>query len=99
MSKQLQVSIKMGNQIVLAVTAAASVSTVLYTGKVHVTGGREAAAKSSDGRLDIIFLSQELPARVLILNNFSRQGGLPVFWEQCRSTRQLSKSNFLRRRP
>jgi Ohr subfamily peroxiredoxin len=26
---------------------------VLYTGKVHTTGGREGAARSSDGRLDI----------------------------------------------
>jgi Ohr subfamily peroxiredoxin len=43
----------MGNQIVFAATAAVSVSKVLYTGRVHVTGGREGAAKSSDGRLDI----------------------------------------------
>lgn len=26
---------------------------VLYTGKVHTTGGREGASRSSDGRLDI----------------------------------------------
>ena len=26
---------------------------VLYTGKVHTTGGREGAAQSSDGRLDV----------------------------------------------
>ncbi len=26
---------------------------VLYTGKVHTTGGREGAARSTDGRLDI----------------------------------------------
>jgi lipoyl-dependent peroxiredoxin len=26
---------------------------VLYTGKTHVTGGRDGAARSSDGRLDI----------------------------------------------
>lgn len=26
---------------------------VLYTGKTHVTGGRDGAAKSTDGRLDI----------------------------------------------
>src|ERR1700743_472142 len=30
-----------------------NISKVLYTGKVHITGGREGAAKSSDGRLDI----------------------------------------------
>jgi len=28
-------------------------SKVLYTGKTHTTGGREGAARSSDGRLDI----------------------------------------------
>ncbi|KAA0991983.1 organic hydroperoxide resistance protein [Dyadobacter aurulentus] len=43
----------MENQIVFAAKAAAPVNKVLYTGKVHVTGGREGAAKSSDGRLDI----------------------------------------------
>jgi Ohr subfamily peroxiredoxin len=29
------------------------IENVLYTGKVHTTGGREGAALSSDGRLDI----------------------------------------------
>ncbi|WP_176052899.1 organic hydroperoxide resistance protein [Paraburkholderia caribensis] len=29
------------------------IDNVLYTGKVHTTGGREGAARSSDGRLDI----------------------------------------------
>ncbi|MGF6961943.1 organic hydroperoxide resistance protein [Paraburkholderia youngii] len=29
------------------------VENVLYTGKTHTTGGREGAARSSDGRLDI----------------------------------------------
>lgn len=29
------------------------IDTVLYTGRVHVTGGRDGAARSSDGRLDI----------------------------------------------
>ncbi|AUT65960.1 organic hydroperoxide resistance protein [Paraburkholderia terrae] len=29
------------------------IDNVLYTGKVHTTGGREGAALSSDGRLDI----------------------------------------------
>ncbi|MBV7538920.1 organic hydroperoxide resistance protein [Duganella sp. sic0402] len=28
-------------------------SKVLYTGKTHTTGGREGAARSSDGRLDV----------------------------------------------
>jgi len=34
-------------------TAANAVEKVLYTGKVHVTGGRDGAAKSNDERLDI----------------------------------------------
>ncbi|MGF6637560.1 osmotically inducible protein OsmC [Paraburkholderia sp. MM5496-R1] len=29
------------------------IEAVLYTGKTHTTGGREGAARSSDGRLDI----------------------------------------------
>ncbi|SAK47644.1 OsmC family protein [Caballeronia fortuita] len=29
------------------------IDTVLYTGKTHVTGGREGHAKSTDGRLDV----------------------------------------------
>ncbi|MBP0590347.1 organic hydroperoxide resistance protein [Paraburkholderia sp. LEh10] len=31
----------------------ARIENVLYTGKTHTTGGREGAARSSDGRLDI----------------------------------------------
>lgn len=31
----------------------ARIDNVLYTGKTHTTGGREGAARSSDGRLDI----------------------------------------------
>ena len=31
----------------------AQIEKVLYTGKVHTTGGREGAARSADGRLDI----------------------------------------------
>lgn len=30
------------------------IDNVLYTGKVHTTGGREGVARSSDGRLDIM---------------------------------------------
>jgi osmotically inducible protein OsmC len=37
----------------VANAAQINISKVLYTGKVHITGGREGAAKSSDGRLDI----------------------------------------------
>jgi Ohr subfamily peroxiredoxin len=33
--------------------AATPTSKVLYTAKVHTTGGREGASRSSDGRLDI----------------------------------------------
>jgi Ohr subfamily peroxiredoxin len=34
-------------------TAQININKILYTGKVHITGGREGAAKSEDGRLDI----------------------------------------------
>lgn len=34
-------------------TAAGAVEKVLYTGKVHIAGGRDGVAKSTDGRLDI----------------------------------------------
>ena len=34
-------------------TAQITITKVLYTGKVHTTGGREGAAKSEDGRLNI----------------------------------------------
>lgn len=43
----------MENQKVLTATAVVAISKVLYTAKVHVSGGREGAAKSDDGRLDI----------------------------------------------
>jgi len=45
----------MENQIVINDINAAqlAITKVLYTGKVHTTGGREGAAKSEDGRLDI----------------------------------------------
>ena len=33
--------------------AVAQIENVLYTGKTHTTGGRDGAARSSDGRLDI----------------------------------------------
>jgi Ohr subfamily peroxiredoxin len=36
-----------------AVAAQAPVAKVLYTAKVHTTGGRNGASRSSDGRLDI----------------------------------------------
>lgn len=38
-------------------TAAAVVKQVLYTGKVHVSGGRDGAAKSNDSRLNIALSS------------------------------------------
>ncbi|CUS07168.1 peroxiredoxin, Ohr subfamily [Pedobacter steynii] len=43
----------MESQTVITAAGAATISKVLYTGKVLVTGGREGAAKSSDGRLEI----------------------------------------------
>lgn len=45
----------METQTVIDAANAAQVNTtkVLYTGNVHITGGREGAAKSADGRLDI----------------------------------------------
>jgi Ohr subfamily peroxiredoxin len=38
-------------------TANITINKVLYTGKVHITGGREGKAKSEDGRLDIALSS------------------------------------------
>lgn len=43
----------MENQIVFAAPGAEVISNVLYTGKVHVIGGRQGTARSTDGRLDI----------------------------------------------
>jgi len=43
----------MKNQTVLTATGGSAITKVLYTGKVHITGGREGKAKSTDGRLDI----------------------------------------------
>jgi osmotically inducible protein OsmC len=40
-------------QTVITAAGAATISKVLYTGKVWVTGGREGDAKSTDGRLEI----------------------------------------------
>jgi Ohr subfamily peroxiredoxin len=43
----------MENQIVFSANGAEPIDKILYTGKVRVTGGREGAAKSSDGHLDV----------------------------------------------
>lgn len=43
----------MENQIIFTAKGASFITKVLYTGKVHITGGREGTAKSTDGRLDI----------------------------------------------
>lgn len=43
----------MKTQTVITSAGAATITKVLYTGKVHVTGGREGQAKSTDGRLEI----------------------------------------------
>lgn len=45
--------IPMKTQTVITATGAATITKVLYTGKVLVTGGREGQAKSTDGRLEI----------------------------------------------
>jgi lipoyl-dependent peroxiredoxin len=37
----------------MSVEPAATASKILYTGKVHTTGGRDGTSRSSDGRLDI----------------------------------------------
>lgn len=42
----------MENQTVIT-NAPVIIQQVLYTGNVHITGGREGSARSSDGRLDI----------------------------------------------
>jgi len=41
----------MENQIVFAASAAATINLVLYTGKVHVAGRRQGAAKSANAHL------------------------------------------------
>lgn len=41
----------MEDQTVIS-SAPVAIQQVLYTGNVHITGGREGSAKSSDGRLD-----------------------------------------------
>lgn len=43
----------MENQIVFAATGGSVITKIVYTGKVHTSGGREGTAKSTDGRLDI----------------------------------------------
>jgi lipoyl-dependent peroxiredoxin len=43
----------MENQIILTAIGGQEFTKVLYTGKVHTTGGRDGSAKSTDGRLDI----------------------------------------------
>ena len=43
----------MKNQVVINDANRVAINKVLYTGKVHITGGREGAAKSDDGRLSI----------------------------------------------
>lgn len=45
--------IHMKTQTVITSAGAATITKVLYTGRVHVTGGREGQAKSTDGRLEI----------------------------------------------
>lgn len=43
----------MENQIIFTATSGSAITKTLYTAKVHINGGREGVAKSTDGRLDI----------------------------------------------
>jgi Ohr subfamily peroxiredoxin len=43
----------MENQVIFTATGGSAIAKTLYTGKVHISGGREGVAKSTDGRLDI----------------------------------------------
>lgn len=47
----------MNNQIIFNSVPNSEIRKTLYTGKVHVTGGREGFAKSSDGRLELALSS------------------------------------------
>jgi osmotically inducible protein OsmC len=49
----IQDSVKKQNVVNNINAAQISINKVLYTGKVHTTGGREGAARSDDGRLNI----------------------------------------------
>ncbi|RFZ90244.1 organic hydroperoxide resistance protein [Mucilaginibacter conchicola] len=52
----------MGNQQIFESNGNGSaIDKVLYTGKVHITGGRDGSAKSTDGHLDVKLTSPGTP--------------------------------------
>lgn len=51
---------------------------LLYTAKVHTTGGRDGASRSSDGRLDVKLSSPGTRAAAPIRSNCSLLVGWPV---------------------
>jgi hypothetical protein len=53
-------------------------SKVLYTGKTHTTGGRDGAARSSDGRLDVQLSAPGSSAPAPILSSCLRPAGRPA---------------------
>jgi len=55
-----------------------SITKVLYTGKVHITGGRDGAAKSEDGRLNINLSSPGGPG-----NGSNPEQLLAAGWSAC----------------
>jgi|GEM_PF-2200297 len=59
-------------------TVHGEIKKVLYTGKVHIIGGREGSAKSEDGRLDIKLSTPGHQAMAQILSNCLPQDGLHV---------------------
>jgi Ohr subfamily peroxiredoxin len=52
--------------------------TILYTGKIHVTGGRDGSARSSDGRLDVKLSSPGGPG-----NGTNPEQMLAAGWSAC----------------
>ena len=57
---------------------ATSLEKVLYTAKVHTTGGRDGASRSSDGRVDVKLSSPGARATAPIRSNFLPLVGRPV---------------------
>ncbi len=51
-------------------TEVVKISNVLYTGIVHVTGGRNGAAQSNDGKLDISLTPPGAKGNGQIRNNY-----------------------------
>ena len=60
-------------------TTVTALDKVIYTAKVHTTGGRDGAARSSDGSLDVKLATPGTGAgRARIRNNCSRSAGPPA---------------------